>query len=62
MNASAGASSSDAGKVALVARGPGASASKSVNHSDAVASSPGRLCTVWRIQTPAPPPGRVALR
>ncbi len=55
------AATSFAGTVTLVARGPAASASKSVNQIEPVSSAPGRLCTVWRIQIARPPPGRVAL-
>jgi hypothetical protein len=53
--------SSVAGKTAFAAAGPSASASNSVNHSDAVGSARGRLWTVCRIHTPRPPSGRVAL-
>ena len=58
----AGIESSDAAKVALVARGPAASRSKKVNQIEALGSAPGRLWTVCRIQIPRPPPGRQAFR
>ena len=57
----AGADSSAAGTVTLVARGPSASRSKRTNQIEALGSAPGRLWTVWRIQIPCPPPGRQAL-
>ncbi len=56
-----GADSSAAGTVTLVARGASASRSKRTNQIEALGSAPGRLCTVWRIQIPCPPPGRQAL-
>ena len=56
-----GTDSSLAGTVTLVARGPAASRSNSVNQIEPVGSAPGRLWTVWRIQIPEPPPGRQAL-
>ena len=57
----AGASSCAAGTVTLVARGPAASRSKRQNQIEPFGSAPGRLWTVWRIQTPCPPSGRQAL-
>ena len=57
----AGAESSAAGTVTLVARGPSASRSKRTNQIEAFGSAPGRLWTVWRIQIPRPPPGWQAL-
>ena len=56
-----GARDSAAGKVAFVAIGAGASASKSTNQIEAVGSALGRLWIVWRIHTPRPPSGRAAL-
>ena len=56
-----GAESCAAGTVTLVARGASASRSKRTNQIEALGSAPGRLCTVWRIQIPWPPPGRQAL-
>ena len=37
------------------------SRSKSVNHSEPVGASPGRLCTVWRIHSPSGSDGWQAL-
>ena len=56
-----GTESSLAGTVTFVARGPAAWRSKKTNQIEAVGSAPGRLWTVWRIQTPRPPPGSQAL-
>ena len=56
-----GTESSAAGTVTFVARGPSASRSKRTNQIEALGSAPGRLWTVWRIQSAWPPPGRAAL-
>ena len=61
MYAPSGAETSAAGSVALVALGPGASASKAVSQSEPCTGSPGRWWVVWRSQIDLPPPGAEAL-
>ena len=59
---SARAAAPGSGIVVFAARGPPAPASKSVNQTEPVGSSPGGLCTVYRIHTPSGSDGWQALR
>ena len=54
-------SSSPAPTSASVSFTADGSPSKSVNHSEPCGASPGRLCTVWRIQSPSGSVGWQAL-